>query len=92
MHHVYILQCADGSYYIGTTQDLATREKAHNEGGGAKHTFLRRPVSLVYSEALPTLDTAVQREHQLKRWSRAKKAALIAGDIDRLKALSKRKR
>ena len=91
MHHVYILRCADGSYYVGTTRDLASREGAHNDGRGAKHTFLRRPVELVYSEPFETLKAADKREHQLKGWTRAKKEALIAGDLDRLKQPSRRR-
>lgn len=87
-YHVYILKCTDGSYYVGSTKDLANREQAHNEGRGAKYTLLRRPVKLVYSESFETREKAVQRERQLKRWTRAKKEALIAGDVKRLKELS----
>jgi len=85
--HVYILRCADGSYYVGSTEDL---QNAHNTGQGAKYTFLRRPVQLVYSESYDSLVEAVVRERQLKRWSHAKKHALIVGDTVRLKQLSKR--
>ena len=49
--HVYILRCADGSYYVGLTEDLKGRENAHNTGRGSKYTYLRRPVQLVYSES-----------------------------------------
>ncbi len=91
MHHVYILRCSDGSFCVGSTEDLECREKAHNDGRGAKYTFLRRPVKLAYSEPHETLEDAVQRERQIKGWTRAKKEALIAGDLDRLKARSKRR-
>ena len=87
--YVYILQCADGSYYVGHTVDLRRRVHAHNGGGGSTYTFKRRPVSLAYSEIVATEAAAVARERQLKGWSRAKKKALIDGDASRLKRLSK---
>ena len=90
MYHVYILYCADNSFYIGSAQNLAARIKAHNDGRGAAYTFKRRPVHFVYSEALPSADEALTRERQLKHWSRGKKEALIQGDHKRLKQLSKR--
>ncbi len=89
--HVYILRCADGSYYIGLTEDLEGRENAHNNGRGSTYTFLRRPVRLVYSESYDSLEKGVGRERQLKRWSRTKKKALIVGDAATLKQLSKRR-
>jgi putative endonuclease len=89
---VYILLCADGSYYVGCTTDLATREQVHNEGHGAEHTSRRRPVRMVYSEAYESWPAARKRESQLKRWSQAKKEALIEGDRVRLHALAKRRR
>ena len=89
--HVYILLCADGSYYVGLTEDLEGRENAHNNGRGSKYTFLRRPVQLVYSESYDSLEKAIERERQLKRWSHAKKKALIVGDPRRLKQFSKRR-
>ncbi len=87
--YVYILQCADDSYYVGHTVDLRRRVLAHNGGDGSTYTFKRRPVSLVYSEIAETEAAAVKRERQLKGWSRAKKKALIGGDASRLKRLSK---
>jgi putative endonuclease len=72
---VYILLCADNSYYVGCTTDLATRERIHNEGHGAEHTAAHRPVRLVYSEAHETWRAARKREAQLKRWTREKKEA-----------------
>ena len=90
--YVYILRCADGSYYVGHTDNLQRRVKAHNEGGGAKFTCKRRPVRLVYTETHDGEEAAVRRERQLKKWSRAKKEALIAGDRARLKQLSRRRR
>ncbi len=89
--HVYILRCADGSYYVGLTEDLQSRENAHNNGRGSKYTFLRRPVKMVYSESCDSLEKAIGRERQLKRWSRTKKKALIVGDAARLQQPSKRR-
>ena len=90
MHYVYLLRCADNSFYVGSAQNLKARLNAHNEGRGAAHTFKHRPVRLVYSEQFSSEKQAVTRERQLKHWSHKKKEALIAGDLDRLKQLSKR--
>jgi putative endonuclease len=87
-HHVYILLCADQSYYVGYTTDIETRERRHNEGRGSQYTSARVPVHLVYSESRQSLKAALQRERQIKRWTRAKKAALIAGDREQLNKLS----
>ena len=93
MYYVYILQCAEGSYYIGTSTDVEARVKEHNTGTKAAcHTFLRRPVTLVYTESFATQLDAMKRERQLKNWSHAKKAALINRDQVALKALSKRRK
>ena len=89
MCYVYILRCADNSFYVGLTQDLNTRVKAHNDGRGAAYTFKRRPVRLVYSEKFESESKGVERERQLKRWSHSKKEALVSGDLQKLKRLSK---
>ncbi|OGW66620.1 MAG: hypothetical protein A3H49_08160 [Nitrospirae bacterium RIFCSPLOWO2_02_FULL_62_14] len=91
MLYVYILRCNDGSFYVGTARDLYVRVKAHNDGRGVAYTFKRRPVWLVYSEAFISEAEAIQRERQLKDWSRAKKEVLVAGDLHSLKRLSKRR-
>jgi len=88
-HYLYVLRCADSSLYVGSTQDLDARLRAHNDGVGAAYTFKRRPVNLVYSEVFESAADALRREHQIKRWSRGKKEALIIGDVNRLKGLSK---
>ena len=90
-YYVYILLCADKSFYVGSTKDIKTRIKRHNDGQGAQYTRIRRPVRLVYHEVYPDEVAAVRRERHLKRWSRAKKLALIEGNKDRLKQLSKRR-
>ncbi|MBI4487629.1 MAG: GIY-YIG nuclease family protein [Deltaproteobacteria bacterium] len=91
MHYVYILRCADDSFYVGSAQDLDARVKTHNNGGGAAYTFKHRPVRLVYSEVFRSEDEALTRERQLKLWSRGKKEALIKRDPERLKHLSRRR-
>ena len=91
MCHVYILRCVDGSFYVGIAGDLDARLRAHNGGRGAAYTSQRRPVRLVHSEGFYSEAEAVKRERQLKRWSHAKKQALIEGEIARLKQLSQRR-
>jgi putative endonuclease len=82
---VYILRCADNSYYVGNTRRrLEMRLQEHNDGKFAGYTSTRRPVVLVYSEYADTLVGAFQRERQLKGWSRKKKEALIGGRSDLL--------
>ena len=79
MFFCYILECSDGSYYVGVTDDPDQRLREHNDGKGADWTAARRPVRLVWTEEHPTLSSARRRENQLKRWSHVKKAALVAG-------------
>ncbi|MEI7784711.1 MAG: GIY-YIG nuclease family protein, partial [Betaproteobacteria bacterium] len=78
--HVYLLQCADGSYYVGHTDDLARRVAQHEAGEMPGYTHTRRPVKLVWQQEVATRDEALTAELQIKGWSRAKKQALIAGD------------
>jgi len=87
----YILRCAEGTYYVGSTTDVPARVEAHNAGRGPRFTGCRRPVTLVHSEAMPTMDQARRREMQIKKWSRAKKEALIAGETHSLHELSLRR-
>jgi predicted GIY-YIG superfamily endonuclease len=89
--YVYILRCSDGSYYIGHTVDLAARERTHNEGHGARFTAARRPVEIVYAEEWPNTIAAIRRERQLKRWSTAKKNALVVLETRTLKDLARRR-
>ena len=76
-HYVYILRCADRSLYIGYARDPHARERVHNGGHGARYTSGRRPVRLVYAESFESVGDALRREHELKRWSKAKKEALV---------------
>jgi predicted GIY-YIG superfamily endonuclease len=81
---VYMLRCADRSYYVGVTTDLKSRVAQHQQGYlGDAYTFRRRPVHLVWSESFPTEWQARERERQLKGWRRSKKEALIPGGVDR---------
>lgn len=89
VYHLYILECADGSYYIGQTDNLEQRLLNHTNGRGTCYTSSRLPVILVFSESFPTRAEATQRESQLKKWSRAKKVALIKGHLNDLQNLSK---
>ena len=89
MFHVYILVCSDGSFYVGHTNDLSQRLAAHNAGTAAQHTRDHRPVRIAYSEPHPTRIAAMQRERQIKGWTRSKKEALIEGDVDRLHSLAR---
>ena len=91
-HYVYILQCSDKSYYVGSTSDLTNRIAAHNAGKGAFWTSKRLPVKLIYHEKYDDQSKAIKRERQLKGWSRAKKQALIDSELELLRRLSKAKR
>jgi putative endonuclease len=87
MPFVYILRCRDRSLYIGHTNDLDARLVAHNDGIAALYTRQRRPVSIAYFESHLTTLSAIRRERQIKRWTRVKKEALVAGDRLLLKRL-----
>ena len=89
---VYILRCADGSFYVGHTTDLDGRVQTHNDGRGGRYTAARRPVSLLYFEQFASVSAAIARERQVKRWSGRKKDALVRGDTAALTALSRRRR
>jgi putative endonuclease len=89
---LYILRCGDDSYYVGTTRtDLEIRLAQHQSGHFGGYTSTRLPVQLVYSEYFESAVDAIAAERQVKGWSRAKKEALIAGNFDRLRALSRRR-
>lgn len=90
MSWMYILRCADGSYYVGSTINLERRVVEHNEGIGAQYTARRRPVELVYSAEFPDIRQAYAAEKQVQGWSRAKREALIRGDFDALPGLAKK--
>lgn len=85
---MYILLCADGSYYAGSTKDLWRRLDQHQDGKGAKHTKTRLPVKMVYYEEYDRIDVAFKREKQIQGWSRGKKEALIENNKHKLNGLS----
>ena len=89
---VYVLRCADGSYYVGSARgDLDRRIGQHQSGELGGYTATRRPVELVWADDFHRIVDAIAVERQIKGWSRAKKEALIRRDYDRLPALSKRR-
>ncbi|WP_330084237.1 GIY-YIG nuclease family protein [Methylocystis iwaonis] len=89
---VYILFCADGSYYTGITRkDVETRVSEHNAGINADYTSRRRPVKLLWSAHFEQLTDAIATERRIKGWSRAKKEALMRGDFEALPLLAARR-
>ncbi|MBP7809499.1 MAG: GIY-YIG nuclease family protein [Bacteroidia bacterium] len=89
---VYILKCSDDSYYTGVTSDLEKRLKQHEDGVfWYCYTFDRRPVQLMFSREFDDNMEAISFEKRVKGWSRAKKEALLNGDIAKLKELSRSK-
>jgi len=86
---VYVLQCADGKYYTGHSDDLERRIAQHQTGGFCDFTSRRRPFRLMWSEYFPTRLEALEAERRIKPWSRAKKEALIAGDWAAISYLAK---
>lgn len=86
---VYLLRCADGSYYVGHTDHLEKRMAEHTMGTIPGYTLSRRPVTLAFSEEFPTREEALERERQIKRWNRSKKEALIRSDWVELSRLAK---
>ena len=87
----YILLCADGSYYVGTTRgDLRRRFAEHQDGTFGGYTARRRPLRLVYHQPFQRITDAIEAERQVKGWRREKKEALIRGDYELLPALSRR--
>ena len=87
---VYILRCADGSYYTGHTHNIEKRLNEHANGKASEWTRHRLPIELVFQQEIPDENSAFQAERQIKNWSRAKKEAMIAGDSDLLKWLAKK--
>jgi putative endonuclease len=91
--YLYILLCADGSYYTGTARlGLEQRVAEHNSGTYGGYTAQRRPVTLVFSQWFERITDAIAAERQVKGWSRAKKEALIRGEFERLPELSRRRK
>jgi len=87
---VYILKCADRSYYTGVTTNLDERMEQHARSKLADYTSTRRPVQLLWTSEFQDINEARAFETRVKKWSRAKKEALTRGDFDSLPALSAR--
>ena len=88
MAWTYLLECSDGSFYVGSTTDLELRIAQHNAGAVSAYTRTRRPVSLLWAGEFATIPEAYAWERRLHGWSRAKKLALARGDFPALPALS----
>ncbi len=89
--HLYMLRCADGSYYVGTTRtNLERRVAEHQTGSFGGYTSTRRPVTLVFSQHFQRITDAIAAERQLKGWRRDKKEALIRGEFELLPTLAGR--
>ena len=78
-HHVYVIECADGTLYTGYTTDVERRVAEHDAGTGAKYTRGRTPVTLRYTEAFDSRSAAMSREHEIKALTRREKQRLIDG-------------
>ena len=89
-YFVYVVECADTSYYTGITNDLERRLFEHNNGTNVRcYTYQRRPIVLKYYNQFTDVYRAIAFEKQLKGWGRKKKEALFKEDWDELKLLSK---
>ncbi|NME83545.1 GIY-YIG nuclease family protein [Clostridium sp. SM-530-WT-3G] len=77
MNYVYILECSDGTFYTGWTNDLEKRIRMHSEGKGAKYTKGRGPLKLVHCEEFESRSDAMRREYEIKQLKRSEKILLI---------------
>jgi putative endonuclease len=92
LSYVYILKCNDDSYYTGVTSNLEKRFEQHQSGFyKGCYTYLRRPISLVFYASFTDINLAIATEKQLKKWSRAKKEAVINDEYEALPNLAKKK-
>jgi len=89
MYFFYILQCKGDRLYVGSCENMDLRFEKHTKGQGAEFTQRFPPKRIAYSECFATRQEAVRREMQVKRWSEAKKRALIQGKSEQLKILAK---
>jgi putative endonuclease len=90
MPWVYIVECRDGAFYVGSTVDIERRISEHNEGLGAAYTRHRRPVTLKWSAEYARVEDAYAAEKRLQGWGRRKRQALIDGELDLLPQLASR--
>ncbi|MHC3003303.1 GIY-YIG nuclease family protein [Gordonia sp. GN26] len=89
--YLYILECSDGSLYVGSTRNLENRIQQHDSGRGSVYTRSRRPVRLVYRQEFEHVGEAYDAEVHLHGWSRAKRLALINGQFELLPELARKK-
>ena len=90
MPFMYILECSDKSYYVGSTWSIEKRLSEHQTGEGSNYTKTHLPVQLIYYEEYDRVEDAFHRERQLHGWSRKKKEALIEGKYEKLPELAKK--
>lgn len=81
-HHIYVVECADGTLYTGYTTDVERRVEEHNVGEGARYTRGRTPVELVHTETYGSRSAACAREAEMKAMRRTEKLALVNGSGD----------
>lgn len=89
---LYILRLKSGTLYVGSTTNLNQRYMDHCSGKACRTTIYDPPLALIHSEEFNSFSDARKREAQIKRWTKAKKEALIAGDLEKLKLLSRSKK
>ncbi|WP_309065975.1 GIY-YIG nuclease family protein [Microbacterium sp.] len=90
--YTYILRCSDGTFYVGSTNDLARRIETHAQGLGSEYTSTRLPVELVWFEEFSRVDEAFRWEKRIQGWSHAKRQEFINGGLDAVKGWSARER
>jgi putative endonuclease len=92
IYYVYILECSDNTYYTGITSNISKRFIEHKTGKHENsYTYSRRPLELVYYAEFTNVELAIDNEKRIKKWSKAKKEALINNEYDKLPNLSKKK-
>ncbi|CAM4086463.1 GIY-YIG nuclease family protein [Flavobacterium sinopsychrotolerans] len=90
--YVYIIKCSDGSYYTGVSSNLSSRLYKHNFGFYPDcYTFNKRPLELVFYCEFTDINIAIEKEKQIKKWSKIKKEALINGEFESLINLAKKR-
>ena len=89
--YVYILECSDGTYYVGSTTNIEARVHQRQTGIGGDYTRRRRPVRLAFYQEMESIEAAYAMERRIHAWSHQKRQALIDGDFERLKALARRR-
>jgi len=91
-YYVYILKCNDGTYYTGVTNNIERRFSEHQSGEDKKsYTYSRRPIELMFYAEFSNVEYAIEKEKQIKKWSKSKKEALIKGEFELLPNLAKKK-